>query len=155
MAEVTSRQGERDVVVAKRLSLPSVDLAGPRAFNDDRLQFMWRFFQWFSKHFFCWGRWGGGVVLTVAVHSTHPTWVMHKTTVLTENFPMMPLSVNCGLFEWAQKAGSPVCGLSLVNRHRVAFSRGGGGWAGLSPIGPSEQLLAVAWFSQEAVLSGR
>lgn len=67
---------------------------------------------------------------------------------------MMLLSVNCGLFEWAQTAASPVCGLSLVKRHRVAFSRGGG-WAGLSPIGPSEQLLAVAWFSQGAVLSGR
>lgn len=56
---------------------------------------------------------------------TPPGW-WRKTTVLIENFPMMPLSVNCGLFEWAQKAASPVCGLSLVKQHRVAFSRGGG-----------------------------
>lgn len=75
VAEVTSRQGERDVVVAKRLSLPSVDLAGSRAFNDDRLQFMWRFFSsGFQSTFFVGG--GGGVVLTVAVHGTHPTRVV-------------------------------------------------------------------------------
>lgn len=58
VAEVTSRQGERDVVVAKRLSLPSVDLAGPRAFNDDRLQFMWRFFSVVFKALFLLGAGG-------------------------------------------------------------------------------------------------